>query len=591
MHIATLSKWVFSSMAVVTAMLSVSAWGNMLPPPVNQYMGIPDARFYDMTYLTCLECHGNPEKAPAPVRKGYLPDRHHLRIDTPIGRYSASPYPERSPDGTHKCVTCHQMEWVEDPSQPAGGSLQLKLDTGFRDCLNGCHTQKKNSMGMLIASVHHLTEDAQNADCHNCHGSLIDDPNGDHRIPDPASNPDDRENHYDISLTTPWPGIGFYKSRVQLRSALRAYYSFRLDLPLYPSEEQLRAKRETEELIENIMDNFDPPIGENGRPMGNCAYCHFAGIDDTRGLQIASNYANHHGTGVGQPKTGSVHSCGLCHRPHAPPDYTIRGCERCHGIESLHNIEYDVNGDGVTVGEEAPYYGHIGNPQNCDGCHRNYQGDLSAASGSQATGGDFLIPEITGLGSAVAIAGRESDLRVTGTGFVDVDYSGSQHTWLRLNGADGTVLDIQPDSVSAVLIEATIGAELPPGSYRMIVVKQREPDGKMVTSTAVNFLVVPEPDIESTSCTGNTVTITGSGFGAYLDAMDSGTGVSSNSSSCDVTSWNDGQIVAECKSGLGDSIRVDGIFGGVTATVSCASGRPRWWAIWSWWSSWSWSRR
>ncbi len=582
----------FLALIATVVIISPSmTWANVPPPPVNQYLGVPDVRYRDMTSATCLECHGNPGKAAAPVKSGYLPDRHHLRIDTPIGRFSASPFPERSPDGNHKCVTCHQLVWREDESRPAGGSVQLVLDEGFRDCLNGCHTQKKNQLGRLIASVHHLTENAQLANCHNCHGSLIDDPNGDHRIPDPIGNPGDRENHYDISLTTPWPGIGFYNSRVQLRGALRAYYRPRLVLPPSPSEEQLLAKQETEALIDYIMDNFNPPIGETGRPMGNCSYCHFAGTDDMTGLRIGVNYANHHGTGVGQPGTGSVHGCTLCHQPSAPPDYTIRGCERCHGIESLHNIEYDANGDGVVIGEEDPFYGHIGNPKNCDGCHRNYQGEISGASAGGTTGGDFLIPEITEISVSSAVAGRATRLTISGTGFMDREHAGTQSSWLRLEGIDRNTFDIPPDLLSPSQMEVTLERNIPPGSYRMRVVKQREPDRKTVTSTALNFLIVPEPTIDSAVCAGDRVTITGSGFGSYLEAVDSGTMVSASSSSCDITSWSDDRIVAECSS-LGEgSVRVDGIFGSATTPLSCDSGRPRWWTIWSWWSSWSWSRR
>ncbi len=571
----------------------VTVQASLPPPPVNQYLGITDARFKEMTFVTCLGCHGVPGNSIAPLKSGYLPDRHHLRLDTPIGEYSASPYPEKSPDGKHKCVTCHLIDWVEDPSRPAGGFFRFAQDPGdaqFRDCLN-CHTQKKNRQGELIATVHHLTDRAQQADCHICHGSLIDNPNGDHRIPDPANHPDDPENHYDISLTTPWPGIGFYNSRVQLRSALRAAFAYKLELPVDPSEEQLQRKAEAEAQIEYILDNFDPPLGETGRPMGNCSYCHFAGVDDLTGQRININYANHHGTGVGQPGSGSVHSCTLCHQPYSPPDYTIRGCERCHGINSLHSIEYDAMGDGIVVGEEQPYFGHIGHQKNCDGCHKNTPNQMISASTSGPP--STIIPGISEISETAITAGVSTHLQVIGSGFVDfaTSPSGEMATWLRLTRSDGMVIDIQPDDLSATHMEATIPANLQAGSYTLAVTK-RDPAGKELSSTAVHILLRPEVTISSALCEGERLTLSGTGFGGYLEAENSGTAVSANGKSCTIDSWSNERIVAECVAGITNPIRVDSVFGDATTNVKCRQSEgPKWWSIWSWWRSWSWARR
>ncbi len=583
---------------VMAALAAGAVWASVPPPPVNQYLGIPDTRFAEMTFVTCLGCHGAPESTSAPLKSGYLPDRHHLRIDTPIGAYSASPFPEKSPDGEHKCVTCHAIDWVEDPSRPSGGFFRFAQDPSdpvFRDCLN-CHTQKKNRQGELIATVHHLTERAQQANCHICHGSLIDDPNGDHRIPDPANHPDDPENHYDISLTTPWPGIGFYNSRVQLRGALKAAFAYKLELPPNPTEEDLRRKEEAEAQIDYIMENFDPPTGETGRPMGNCTYCHFAGIDDVTGQRININYATHHGTGVGQPGSGSVHGCTLCHQPSAPPDFTIRGCERCHGINSLHSIEYDAIGDGVVAGEELPFFGHIGNRKNCDGCHKNSRDEMVSANIDSRFDNITLIPEISEISRTVVTAGLASTLQIIGSGFVNTlsssHTSGNQErTWLRLTRNDGTTIDIHPDSVSSTHMEVTIPANLSAGNYNLTITKG-DPSGKELNSTSIHFLIKPEVAIDDIRCEGEHLTLWGSGFGSYLDAEDSGTLLSSNGERCSIESWSDRKIVASCAGGIENPVRLNSIFGTATTNVTCRRAEgPRWWSIWSWWSSWSWARR
>ncbi len=586
-------------LAFATILASFTAWASIPPPPVNQYLGIPDIRFKQMTSHTCLGCHGDPANAVAPVKTGYLPDRHHLRIDTPIGEYSASPYPEKSPDGKHKCLTCHLLDWVTDSSQPAGGVFRFSKN---RDCMT-CHTQKENQRGELIATVHHLTDSAQQANCHVCHGSLIDNPNDDHRIPDPASYPDDEESHYDISLTTPWPGAGFYNSRVQLRSALEASFSYKLDIPFSPTEEQIRKKEQAEAQINYILENFDPPIGETGRRMGNCAYCHFSGTDDVTGKSININYVNHHGTGVGQPGSGSVHGCGLCHQPYVPPDFTIRGCERCHGISSLHSIEYDANGDGIVVGEEEPYFGHIGNPKNCDGCHKNSQNEMVAISMDFPFASTAVIPGISGINETSITANSQTRLILTGSGFIDTPVServesGERSTWLRLIRIDGTTIDISPDLLSATHMEVALPADLESGSYSLAVAKSGGAFDTSLISTTINFLIKPDVTIDGIACSANIITITGSAFGGHLNSEGSGTAVTTGADlkACAVNSWTDSKIIADCSSGIGDSIQVDGVFGTATADVECGTAtsshdQPNWWSIWSWWASWSWSIR
>jgi len=60
--------------------------------------------------------------------------------------------------------------------------------------------------------------------------------------------------------------------------------------------------------------------------------------------------------------------CNICHDyatvgEQSGPNFdsAIRVCEKCHGPESLHNIQADSDGDGlVVVGGELARYGHVG---------------------------------------------------------------------------------------------------------------------------------------------------------------------------------------------------------------------------------------
>ncbi len=544
------------------------------PPPVNQYIGFPDMVMNNLTWEACLGCHGDPENAPLPVKRGYLPDRHHLRVDTPIEEYTASPFPEESPDGTHKCLTCHQIDWVKDPSRPAGGYFAFAQEPGsaeFRNCLN-CHRQWSN-----VASVHHFTQKAQEARCHLCHGNVINDPNDDHYIPDSG-----------IVNVTPRPGFG------------------------------------------------SGEIGETGEKRGGCRYCHGGGVDDTSGIEVPvnprgnANNATHHGTGIGMGGTNSAHDCLLCHNWGLEPGplngpYNIRGCERCHGISSLHNIQFDPVGDGIVPGEEPPFYGHVGNnldcrgchgpnptfPQvpypgepgydhlgdesDCLGCHRNgsYASGMRAASAALDPAFGPVVPYLSGISRNRLVAGEPATLTLTGSAFHAARDPLEMPVRVVLLGPSGASIEIAPTTVTPTLLEFVLPAQLAPGSYAVKAIK-----GEM-GSNIKTLLLLPAVAIEEMRCSGEHVILTGSGFLGYLEAEASGTAVlvEKTGERCTVESWSDERIEAICPTlDSGGTIKVETLFGTLSRAVTCnggdeTGGRPRWWSIWSWWGSWSWARR
>jgi len=568
-----MNKPVCFLLALLALWPAVSAIASVPPPPVNQQIGFPDVVMNDLTWEECLACHGDPENAPLPVKRGYLPDRHHLRVDTPIEEYSDSPFPEKSPDGTHTCLTCHRVDWVEDPDRPAGGYFVFAQDLGTaesRNCLN-CHRQWNN-----VTSVHHFTQKAQEARCHLCHGNVINDPNDDHYIPDTG-----------IVNVTPRPGFG------------------------------------------------SGEIGETGEKRGGCRYCHGGGIDDATGIEVPvnprgnANNATHHGTGIGMGGTKSAHDCLLCHNWGLEPGplngpYNIRGCERCHGISSLHNIQFDPVGDGIVPGEEAPFFGHVGNnldcrgchgpnptfphvpypgdpdydhlgdESDCLGCHRNgdYAAGIQAASaGAESTFGP-VVPYLSGISQKRVVADRSTVLTLTGSAFHAEGDPLEVPVRVMLLPPSGDPIEIVPTAVTPTLLEFNLPAHLAPGSYAVKAVK-----GKM-GSNIVPLVVLPAVVLEEAHCRGERVTLTGKGFLGYLDAESSGTEVlvAERGERCTVISWTDQRIEAICPSlDDGETVRVESLFGTASGTVSCTdsedASRPRWWSIWSWWRSWSWARR
>ncbi len=557
-----ISKQVKILVFTAICIAGTSSWANIPPPPVNQNLGIADGVMNNMTFYNCLECHGDPANASAPVNLGYLPDRHHLRVDTPIGKYSASPFPDNSPDGTHKCITCHKVDWVSDPSKPLGGFFKFAQDPSepeFRNCLN-CHEQKPS-----ITSVHHLTPKAQEAQCPLCHGSLVNFPYDDHYIPD-----------YDISFITPWPGDNYD--------------------------------------ISSQSGQFDPPVADyNGRRKGNCEHCHFSGTDQATGLIIPTNYDTHHGTGVGQPESGSVHSCNLCHDLD-PPDHTIRACEKCHGVSTLHNIEFDGAGDGITPGKEDPFWGHIGNSANCRGCHGNFAGASSRAvlqSDSSLLSESNVVPTFSHIGiwrgnsrKIRSFSSRQTDTSQQTAGSRKIYFSGSGFI-SQIDSPDGTVeiiarlvltndngdtFEYEPVLATPTTLEYILPENLPPGSYDVYLAK------KSVMSPIANLVIRPTVIVDDVSCDNGEIVINGSGFSGYLDAENSGTNIIDPQTSklCAINSWDNNTIVANCGDEYIENIRINTVFGDTSANTTCednSTGRPDWWSLWSWFALWGWAGR
>ncbi len=544
-------KQLFKTAILATILLVVATTSaNIPPPPVNQNLGIADGVFNNMTFQTCLGCHGDPVNAPAPVNIGYLPDRHHLRVDTPIEEFSASPYPGDSPDDTHKCITCHKVDWVTDSSRPLGGYFKFALDPSepeFRNCLS-CHEQKPG-----IASVHHLTQKAQDAQCPLCHGSLVNFPYGDHYIPD-----------YRASIITPWPGDNYDTSS--------------------PSNQ------------------FDPPIADyNDRRTGNCEHCHFSGTDQITGRFVPTNYETHHGTGVGQPNSGSVHGCDLCH-DFTPPEHTIRACQKCHGAISLHTIEFDAEGDGISPGSEEPFMGHIGNAMNCNGCHINWQ--VTGGIPTGAFGGapptnviptiDHVELEENHASNTRSIVATQSigsrTLFFSGSGFISIVGDEKIIAKLVLTNKEGLSFEYGPTVSTPTTLEFILPEDLAPGSYDVNLSK------KTLKSPTINLAIRPDVIVSDIKCGDSEIILNGSGFSKYLDTEGSGTSIVNmeTSKECRIKSWNNNQIITDCGPGDVGDIQINNIFGSTVADAACekdTGGRPDWWSLWAWFASWGWAGR
>jgi hypothetical protein len=315
--------------------------------------------------------------------------------------------------------------------------------------------------------------------------------------------------------------------------------------------------------------NEDCPAGETcdlNNPdfrveTGNCNYCHdtgtiVAGIPDFIGKTAQDNETNHHDTGIPDlnlPGGGDV--CSWCHYmgDPTPMPMSIRTCENCHGIPSVHNIQYSEGGGIINPGAEPPYNGHIGSNTDCNGCHG------FATTQSFAPGSGPVIPHVDTLSASSVPAGEATAVTVYGRAFQNYvqgpDGPIVLNSEVDLVASDGTVTTIQPDAINEAELTVTVPATLSAGNYILNVAKYAQ------FSNAINFAVTPQAVIDSVTCSGGNTTITGSGFGSYLDAANSGTSVTGDvtttttnkkgkvitnttNETATINSWTDTQIAA-----------------------------------------------
>ncbi len=484
--------------ALATVLLTgtaITAWAAVPAPPVNQHLGLGDTTFNNMVENDCRICHNQTPPAPYPVDPTYLPDRHHLLVDTPIPSPSDVPNPDADSDGipdvNYDCLNCHSMTFDS-------GTGTWELDPNFRDCTL-CHVQT----GTSGPTVHHRANEAQGGDCAYCHGSFVDsgllDDDG-----DGIQNAIDPDGGwipaYQVSLVTPFPG------------------------GLTP-------------ISGNRKPNGDPnTVNSWGQEAGNCSFCHSeltgvegsSVVEDTgpfAPVEVFVNSTTHHTTGL-----QTSDKCVWCHdfdviNPDDPRAVTpIRTCENCHGIPSLHNIQFAgqdfgfPNNDGTVLpGAEPAGFGHIGSQDDCWGCH-GYENGLSAPSSGP------VIPGLYDLSASSVQAG--STVVLTGTAFVNKvqnpmtgEYDVTLASDVVLTDANGTETVVVPVSVTGDTIEADIPSTMATGNYQIAAKKA------LKRSNPMNVAITPAKVISSTTCVDGSTTISGSGFSSYLDATDSGTSV------------------------------------------------------------------
>ena len=502
----------FSLIAVLVSRADVPA------PPVNQQVGIPDGLFNDLDETDCRFCHENPEQFP--VDDVSVPDRHHLLYGSTVtagtcsvsGSFCQPNAGIDCPESYEACLNPSAAPFPPLPGETFNCFSCHDLDCGtgiceiiiYRDC-TFCHHQFIDSSAVDI-TVHHITSAAQGGDCVSCHGDIVDNMDDGHTV-----------FTYTPTLATPRPKGG---------------------------------------------DGL--PFNSEGRGAGACDYCHstgtgsqiIPGTDTASGIAVYSNSRTHHFTGLGN----DVAKCEWCHDMDLDAEYTIRTCERCHGYESLHNIQVDSDGDGViNPGVEMPFYGHVGNSDDCWGCH--------GYSGASAPGTGPIAPVISYSDISVITAGIDTAVTLSGSAFTNLDNGVELSSGITLTAHDGSTMELTPDTISQDSITVTIPGTLPKGNYYLRALKNGSESNPVVVS------IKPEVLITQLDCDKKRgiLTFIGSGFGEKVEATDEYIRIEINGERVDIISWTDTRIraaVYNCSSK--DVVSVYTLFG----TASVNTGKP-----------------
>ncbi len=342
------------------------------------------------------------------------------------------------------CLACHS-----DPAEPSlmdrhhlltagqpipAGSIVPFPDTDgdtvndpFYGCLschgyegqwsNGSMALVRNCLVCHTASPHHTTPAAKSGDCVSCHGDIVDNIADGHYIPD-----------YPTSVVTPSISIDGAEGGL--------------------------------------------PNNNRGNGAGACNYCHdHDGNADPDDRIILDNRGLHHADGL----FGEF--CAICHPIHGGGFFSMRGCERCHGPDSLHNIQADspaaANIGTIVVGGEESGYGHVGRDSmietspdvwekdsDCWGCHGF---DPSTVTLASALASSPTIPSLYNIDVKLMTAGTGAKVVLSGVGFINIAGGITYKPKVSLTAADGSSVTLTPEPVNQYTITVTMPADTDPG--------------------------------------------------------------------------------------------------------------------------------
>lgn len=351
---------------------------------------------------------------------------------------------------------------------------------------------------------HHNTTAAKLRDCKSCHGAYVDNYNDTHYIP-----------NYNFSNVTP---------------------------------------STTYKVINSTT----------GKKWGGCEACH---DQDLSGQPWPILYATepgniHHNTILGVTEGYQCEYCHLGSTGNLDYYFTVRACEDCHSVSTIHNIQYNYS---TTNGQKG--WGHIGDNWDCMGCHAWYDAGASGFEGA-------IIPNLISVTPTKLNRDTQTEITLDGADFLSGVGSFTSDVLI-----DGTTT-LTPTSITDNQIKVNVN--LPAGVHTIKVVKKGDYTDK--PSKLFALTVVVPVDAVSAKITKKAsksqpaeITIVGSGFGPQpeqlTDPLYSEHGVTINLGNKVVTttvkSWSDTTIVVTTpKANIGNLATVKAIPGQDSVNIS-----------------------
>ncbi|MCZ7356871.1 MAG: IPT/TIG domain-containing protein [Candidatus Methanoperedens sp.] len=509
------------------------------PPPVPQNLGIFDTSIaFFQTNATdqnaCRACHqttGTNTPGGYGNVLGGVPTRHHrLLSGNAINPLTNAPF---------GCGDCH-------PPTPGVGNGIL-LDRSCTDCHNPANNFTGNSIGGHVGNLsrpHHFNTTYDDANignpvaarqCKICHGSFVANYNDSHYVPSYATDfmitPFAT---FKITSLQPLPTTLYHSDGTTLENKTwGGCESCHLGTVNASNNNSLAAKGlyTGTPILDNhdshhqtILDGFVNVSGRYGTlggrtPGAVCSWCHviypgetFTAINPFTGEILPSSLELRNSTIEAKDAANGSFEPGTV-------NITINGtgCQKCHSVQSIHNIE--LAGAGTTQG-----LGHVGNNTDCYGCHNSWlPADTNPFSGP-------IIPTVDSISPSVIAVNTATTLTITGSNFVNDAYT----SVVTVDGVTYT-----PTSETDTQIVVSIPA-LSAGIHQLQLVKGPDTLSKLSVLT-----VVPVVTLSSATLNGATLTLSGSGFGSqpatnaqqYVIVGHAGYSASINS-------WSDTQIVA-----------------------------------------------
>ena len=281
-------------------------------------------------------------------------------------------------------------------------------------------------------------------------------------------------------------------------------------------------------------------IDEDGKKWGGCEACHEP--DASMTPAINANHDTHH-TAINCSTFGNI-----CH---FDPKTDIRKCEDCHGVNSIHNIQYDYDNTKGKLG-----YGHIGDNWDCMGCHawyEPYKGGLPIDP--------VIVPFMASITPSSLVTGEETVVTIEGDNFVSTVEGTTYTSEVVVETSEGDTITLEPDTITTTEITVTIPAR-DTGSYGVYLIKAE------LRSNLRSVVVAPDVRIDSVEVdkSGTSLTINGIGFSdTDPSALHRSLGLKVNPNDLKVKKipakvtvydWTDNKIRVSCSEPLGPKATV-----------------------------------